>query len=121
MKDFRNYQMLKVSHQIVLLVYKYSQDFPWEEANGITNQLRFTALSIPKGISEMITRDLNNGYDFFLNNAISLIDKLRYLLLLSFHLGYLKKADRKNILVKISVLKKELNSLYKEVEDCSIN
>jgi four helix bundle protein len=118
MKDFRNYQMLKLSHQIVLLVYRYSQDFPWEETNGITGQLRFTALSIPKSITEMISRDLNNGYDFFFNNTISSINKLRYLLMLSFHLGYLKKGDRKNILEKISELKKELNSLNKEAEVC---
>ena len=115
MKDFRNYQMLKLSHQIVLLVYKYSQDFPWEETNGITSQLRFTALSIPKGISEMISRDLNNGYDFFLDNTKSSINKLRYLLMLSFHLGYLRKGDRKNILEKVSGLKKELNSINNKV------
>lgn len=116
MKGFRNYQILKVSHQIALLVYKCSQDFPWEEINGITNQLRFTALSIPKSISEMLSKDLNTSNEFFLNDAISSIDRLRYLLMLAFHLGYLKKRDRKNILNKISELKRELNSIKNPAE-----
>lgn len=113
MRNIQKYQLLKVSHQIVLLVYKYSGDFPWEETNGITNQLRYTAVSIPKNILEIHSGDLNIGYEFFVNNTISSINKLRYLLMLAFHLGYLKKRDRQNILIKISELKKELNSINK--------
>ncbi len=118
MRDFQKYKILKVSHQIVLLVYKYSKTFPQEEINGITNQIRYTAISIPKNITEVLSRDFDTGYNFFISNVISSMDKLRYLLMLSFHLGYLTKVDRKNILEKISGLKKELNSINKEVEVC---
>jgi four helix bundle protein len=118
MSNIQKYQILKVSHQIVLLVYKYSVDFPWEEINGITNQLRSTAVSIPKNILEILSGDLNYGNEFFINNTISSINKLRYLLMLAFHLGYLKKRDRRNILIKITELRKGLSSVTKKEEVC---
>ncbi len=121
MEDFQNYQILKVSHQIVLSVYKYSEDFPKEEINGITNQLRYTAISIPKNIAEILSRNLDTGYEFFISNVVSSIDKLRYLLMLSFNLGYLNKENRKNILKRISELKKKLNSISRKEVVCSSN
>lgn len=118
MKEFQKYKILKMSHQIVLLIYKFSNAFPQEEINGITNQLRYTAVSIPKNITEILSRDYEDGNEFFLSNTISNIDKLRYLLMLSFHLGYLNKNDRRSILKLISGLRKELNTINKQVEFC---
>ena len=64
----------------------------------------------------MLSGDLNIGYEYSPNNAISSIDRLRYLLMLAFHLNYLKKEDRKNILKKVCELKRKVNSIYTQKE-----
>lgn len=51
----RNFQVLIVwqkAHQLVLKVYRLSDDFPNKEIYGLTSQLRRAAISIPANIAE---------------------------------------------------------------------
>ena len=52
MKDFRDLKVWEKSHQLALMVYKYTQPFPKQELVGSTSQMRRAAVSIPTNIAE---------------------------------------------------------------------
>ena len=56
MRDFRKYDIWKLSHEFVLEIYTVTKDFPSQEIYGITNQVRRAAASIPTNISEGVGR-----------------------------------------------------------------
>ena len=89
------------SHELVLSVYKFTQHFPKEEANGLTHQLRNTAVSIPESIAEGLGRTYDNELGFFLSNSLGLVSRLNYLISLSSQLGYLNETERLNLFDKI--------------------
>lgn len=64
--SFEDLIVWQKAHQLVLAIYKLSQDFPKSEVYGLTSQLRRAAISVPANIAE--------GY-----KKMSLPDKLRYL------------------------------------------
>lgn len=52
MRNFRNYQVWKKTHQVSIEIYKVTKQFPKEEMFGLISQLRRAALSIPTNIVE---------------------------------------------------------------------
>ncbi|MFC1573576.1 four helix bundle protein [Candidatus Latescibacterota bacterium] len=52
MKDFRQLEVWKRSHELTLKIYKLTKSFPKEELYGVTSQIRRAALSIPTNIAE---------------------------------------------------------------------
>ena len=63
MRDFRKYDVWKLSHEFVLEIYTVTKDFPSQEIYGIKNQIRRAAASIPTNISEGCGR--NSDAEFF--------------------------------------------------------
>jgi four helix bundle protein len=72
-------------------VYKVTASFPRSEAFGITNQLRRAAASVPANIVEGNSRNSKKEYLHFLYNARGSLEEVRYFLLFSRDLGYLKQ------------------------------
>ena len=52
MKDFRSLKVWEKAHNLVLSVYKATEDFPKHELYGLINQIRRAAVSIPTNIAE---------------------------------------------------------------------
>jgi hypothetical protein len=50
MKNFRDFQVWRKAHQLVLTAYKLTLSFPREEINGLTSQIRRCAVSIGTNI-----------------------------------------------------------------------
>lgn len=51
-KSFKELEVWKRGHEIVILVYLLTKEFPKEEIFGITNQMRRAAVSITSNIAE---------------------------------------------------------------------
>ena len=96
---------IKSANELVMLIYKCTQHFPVEEANGLTLQLRNVAVSIPESISEGLGRTYDNELGLFLSTSLGLVSRLTYIVELSFQLGYLNELEFYDLEQKIELVK----------------
>lgn len=87
MRDFRQLQVWELAHQLVLAVYKITQEFPKHELYGLTSQMRRCSASIAANIAEGCGRAGSGDFHRFLSTAMGSAVELEYFLLLSRDLG----------------------------------
>jgi four helix bundle protein len=68
-QSFRDLVVWQRSMQLVLVVYRLTQDFPREEQYGLTSQIRRSAVSIPSNIAEGQGRGGSGEFRHFLGIA----------------------------------------------------
>lgn len=107
MRDFRELEIWKSSHELVLRVYKKTTEFPDEEKYGLTNQLRRSSTSIPSNIAEGCGRNTNKELIHFCHIALGSAYEIDYQLLLAKDLTFIKKEDYEVLFEKLTILKKE--------------
>ncbi|HEV2576242.1 MAG TPA: four helix bundle protein [Acidobacteriaceae bacterium] len=88
MQEFRKLDVWKRAHELVLAVYRASQNLPKEEVFGITIQLRRAATAIPTRIAEGCSRQASSEFVADLRRSVAATNELDYLLLLARDLGY---------------------------------
>jgi four helix bundle protein len=87
---WRELEVWKKAHELVLEIYRVTSGFPKAEAFGIADQLRQAAYSVPANIVEGQSRHTTKEYMQFFYQARGSLEEVRYFLLLSKDLGYLK-------------------------------
>lgn len=116
MRNFRNYEVWKKSHQFTLIVYNISQKFPKEEMFGLTSQLRRACLSIPTNIAEGTARNSEKEFAYFLNIASGSASEVEYLIEFSKDIEYIDKEEFSKLNSGIVEVRKMLNSLYAKIK-----
>ena len=89
MQDFRNLDVWRKAHLLVLAVHKATLKIPKEEVFGITLQLRRASMLIPMRIAEGCGKDGAAEFIADLRRAAAGTSDLEYLVLLAGDLGYL--------------------------------
>ncbi len=74
---------------LVIEVYKSTQDFPDRELYGLSSQLRRASISVPSNIAEGASGRTASQFSHFLSNALGSLNELDTQMELSFRLGYL--------------------------------
>jgi four helix bundle protein len=116
MKDYRNLEVWKRAHELVIEVYKITGQFPKEEKFGLTSQMRRSSSSIPTNIAEGCGRAGDTEFHRFLIIAMGSSSELEYQVLLSHDLGYLKTQQYEELEQEIIVVRKMLNALIQKVK-----
>lgn len=88
---WKELEVWKKAHELVLEIYRITSDFPKAEAFGIADQLQRAPYSVPANIVEGQARHTTKAYVQFLYHARGSVEEVRYFLLLSRDLGYLKE------------------------------
>jgi four helix bundle protein len=70
MRDFKKYDIWKLSHAFTLRIYDFTKSYPKDEIFGIISQLRRASSSIPTNISEGCGRDSDLEFNRFLTIAL---------------------------------------------------
>ncbi len=110
---FEDLEVWRKAHQLVLSIYKVTNDFPTEERYGLVSQMRRSAVSIPANISEGYKkRSLKDKANFY-NIAQGSLEELRYYLILAKDLGYLKNTN--GLLISIDEVGRMLYGLVVSV------
>jgi four helix bundle protein len=88
-KGFRDLEVWRKAHKLVLEIYKVTNVFPRSEQFGVVSQLRRAAYSIPANLAEGYGRRSTKEFLQFLAVANGSAEELRYFLILSSDLRYL--------------------------------
>lgn len=83
MRNYRDLQVWKKSHNVALDLYKVSQCFPREELYGMTSQIRRAAISIGANLAEGCGRQTSGELARFVRIAMGSASELDYHLLVS--------------------------------------
>lgn len=89
MRDFRSLAVWEKAHQLALTIYQATQDFPKEEAYGLTSQIRRAAVSIPANMAESCGKETEADLARYMQISMGSASELEYHLLLAHDLTYL--------------------------------
>jgi len=113
MKDFRQLKVWEKIHQLALVVYKATKDFPKEELYGLTSQIRRASMSIPTNIAEGCGRNTDAEFARFLQIAMGSASETEYQLILARDLEFLSKDSYEKLHNDVEEVKRMLASLLK--------
>lgn len=93
MTTHKDLNVWKKSMNLVLLVYKFTTQFPKEEFFGLVSQMRRASISIPSNIAEGHGRNSEKELIRFLFISLGSASELETQLLLSNKLSFLNEED----------------------------
>ncbi len=106
-RSFEDLLVWQKAHQLVLMIYKITKQYPKEEQYGLISQIRRAAVSVPANIAEGFRRRSKADKQRFLTIAHGSLEEVRYYLILSEDLGYcnsrrfLSQADEVSKLLRL--------------------
>jgi len=112
-RSFTDLIAWKEGHQLVLLVYDSTKNFPKSESYALVDQMRRCVVSITSNIAEGFSRKSRKEKNQFYYMALGSITELQNQLLIARDVKYLTKDDFCNILEKTIKIHKLLNGLIK--------
>ncbi|SNR17034.1 four helix bundle protein [Tenacibaculum jejuense] len=116
MRNYKNLEVWKKSHQLALKIYEVTKIFPSEEKFGIISQLRRASLSIPTNLVEGASRNSEKEFAYFINIASGSSAEVEYLLEFSKSIAYLSVEDFDILSKEVIIIRKMLNSLYQKLK-----
>jgi four helix bundle protein len=116
MRDFKKYEVWKLSHLFTLKLYNLTKNFPSTEIYGISSQIKRASVSIPTNISEGCGRDSDAEFNRFLTISLGSACETEYLLLLSRDLNFLSTDLYEELNEDINTIKKKIYSLKQKLK-----
>jgi four helix bundle protein len=114
-QDFRELDVWKKAHALVLAIYRVTERFPQIENFGLTIQLRRSASSIAMRIAEGCGRGNNQEFGVELRRVTASATELEYLLLLAHDLSYIDKQDHGQLSDGTVEVRKMITGLLKRL------
>ena len=117
MRDYKKYDIWKLSHFLTLEIYKITEGFPKEEVFGLTSQIRRASSSVGINIVEGCGRGSDEDFKRFLRNASGSAFEVEYILLLSKDLNYISEEKFLELCPKAEELKIKISKLILKIEE----
>jgi len=115
MRDFKKYDVWKLSHEITLEVYHVTRSFPNTEKYQLVSQMQRAAYSIPSNFSEGCGRGSDKDFNRFLQICLGSAHELEYFLLLSKDLSFIEENIYHDLDNKINLIKMKLFRLSEKL------
>ncbi|WP_445954786.1 four helix bundle protein [Yeosuana sp.] len=116
MRDFKKYDIWKLSHELTLEIYLITNSFPKEEIYGLTSQIRRSSSSIPTNISEGCGRDSDLEFNRFLTIALGSASETEYLIILAKDLTYIEDNQANILIEKVNIIKRKTHQLKQKLK-----
>lgn len=113
MQDFRNLEVWRKAHELVLAVYRATVAFPKTEMYGLASQVRRSSVSIPANLAEGCCRVSDSDFARFVQIALGSASETQYHLLLARDLDYLKELQYESMHHQTEEIKRMLSALMK--------
>jgi four helix bundle protein len=117
MQDFRNLKVWQKAHELALLTYKLTADFPREETFGLRHSLRKTAVDIPAYIAEGAAKANDKEFAASVNYALSLAKRLEYYALMASDLDFFEAGQYRKYNDEIVEVQKMLAGFKRRLVD----
>jgi len=95
-KGFRKLLVWQRAHQLVLMIYKFTEKFPKHEMFGLTSQVRRAVVSVPANIAEGYAAGGKNQFGRYLDIAQGSLAEVEYYLILALDLKYITQTENDN-------------------------
>ena len=106
MRNYRQYEIWKLSHELALSVYRVARSFPSEERYGMSSQMQRAAVSVPANIAEGSGRPSYADFARFLGIALGSLSEVDYYTLMARDLGYIDTATADGLNSSITDLRR---------------
>ena len=116
MQDFRNLKVWQRAHQLALLTYRITADFPREETFGLRHSMRKTAVEIPALIAEAATKGEDSETSRSLATAVAFGSKLEYYALMAVDLEFISAEAHQPYTSEIVEIKKMLHGFKRSLQ-----
>jgi four helix bundle protein len=111
MQDFRNLHVWQRAHQLTLMIYRLTTEFPRDELFGLRTQLRKTAVEIAAFIAEGCGKPNDSEFSRSISIALANANRLEYYALVARDLNLLNDPDSENVATEVTEVKKMLHGL----------
>ncbi len=120
-QSFTKLTVWQEAHQLVLLAYKLTGDFPKYEQFGLTNQMRRAVVSITSNIAEGFSRNSIKEKIYFYYLSLGSLTEFQNQAVIARDLSYLDK-DNFDLLANQSIkVQKLLNGSIRSLRGDSLN
>ena len=116
MHDFKKLKVWEKSIDLVVSIYKLTEEFPKHEKYGLISQIQRASVSITCNISEGCGKGTKKDFKRFINIAIGSANEVENLLIISNRLKYMSEVVYGNLSDRISEIKRMLKSLRKTLQ-----
>ena len=117
MQDFRNLRVWQKAHEVALLTYRLTVNFPRDEMFGLRNSLRRTSVDIPGYIAEGCMKSSDAEFDKAISTSLAFAGKLEYYALVARDLGFLETAVHCEYEATIIEVKKRMNKFRQRLNE----
>ena len=112
---WKDLEVWKQSHQLVLSVYRIIQSFPSDEKYALADQVKRAAYSVPANIVEGHSRSSKKEFIKYLYISRASLEELRYYFLLATDLKYITLDVHENLEKNFIHISKMINGLIKSL------
>ena len=120
-KDFVDLKVWQEGHELVLIVYKFTKQFPKEETYSLIDQMRRSASSITANIAEGFGRQGYKEKIQFYYIAKGSLTELKDQLLIARDVGYLGKEEFDLAMQRVDSVYRLLNGLISKSKEFLAN
>jgi len=92
-QSFKDLDVWKEGHSLVVAIYKLTKTFPKEESFGLTNQMRRAVVSITSNIAEGFARSSYKDKQHFYQMALGSIMEIQNQLIIAKDVQYITEED----------------------------
>jgi four helix bundle protein len=114
-KPHKKLEAWKQSMDLVVEIYKVTNDFPHQEIYGLTNQVRRAAVSIPSNIAEGAARQTKKEFTNFLHVAQGSLSELDTQIEIANRLGFIDGKCRQSLDEKMEPIDKMITGLIRHL------
>jgi len=115
MQDFSKWEVITLSRELAVCVYKLMPYFPPDERFALCQQLRRACVSVGNNIAEGAGRSSQKDKAHFLTQAIGSASEVEFLLLISEDLEFISTAVREPVSRKARNLKFKIHNLRRSI------
>lgn len=115
MQDFRNLKVWQRAHQLALLTYKVTSDFPKDEVFGLRHSMRKAATDIPAYISEGCGKANDSEFSRAIAAAVAVAYRLEYYALMAKDLEFIGPEILGPYESELTEIKKMLNGFNRRL------
>ncbi|MFV0267385.1 MAG: four helix bundle protein [Draconibacterium sp.] len=116
MKDFKNLKIWQKGINLVVDIYKTSQNFPSEELYGLTSQMRRSAVSIPSNIAEGSGRNSDKEFSRFLDISLGSSFELETQIIIAHKLSFINNEKFNELTHDVQEEQKMITGLQKSIK-----